>query len=624
MANIGTIISRPRSRGICAGLVALSLFSSFPALSMSAGEYPSHKHLPANRAAGDKGLLEDARDIVEIAREVRGLLKSLNASGGANANKGQVDKELPFSVGDAHELIGLIRDVRDLVKSEPKANKTVFVPDLHDLIRQTAPLYEALKSQPEFREEKFGIAEVAAAVAIAREVRELTKSNKASVDKIGIAEVAAAVAIAREVHALLKAVPIDETKGITVGVSVGIKAGDKGEIVSRKAGVPDVDSKKSKLLTGGTVDRTEAMAVFSELKRRERWALDRMPNRLDLVARFDDLDTKTLVHRHKQGHISTLFPSSERMSELSSDELVSILNDDVKGVYGDDDRRDLRDWIAKREQRRAFGESTPFHDSVLQNSQAVCCIVNKSRVRKVSNEDAYQIDVSRYDVCREEAFSGQPVMSFCSGFLVTNDIVVTAGHCVDSAEDARDLAFVFGFQVPVGSDLLDDTRFVVKSDSVYFGRDLLGRRLDDEEFAPGKSDWAVVKLDRPTSGRTPVKLSTRDVKSGDLVYTIGHPCGLPMKIANNAEVRDASSAVYFRTNLDTYGGNSGSGVWLEDSHELVGILVRGGEDFRYVSVGGSSLLSCRRTVYCGSSEGRGEDVTRVSEWLPVVAPHLAH
>jgi len=47
-----------------------------------------------------------------------------------------------------------------------------------------------------------------------------------------------------------------------------------------------------------------------------------------------------------------------------------------------------------------------------------------------------------------------------------------------------------------------------------------------------------------------------------------------MKVADNAEVRQADGSIYFRANLDTYGGNSGSGVWLESTHELVGILVR--------------------------------------------------
>ena len=44
-----------------------------------------------------------------------------------------------------------------------------------------------------------------------------------------------------------------------------------------------------------------------------------------------------------------------------------------------------------------------------------------------------------------------------------------------------------------------------------------------------------------------------------------------------------------------------------ETHLVEGILVRGGTDFRKVTLYGA--LNCVRTVYAGSAEG-GEDVTR--------------
>ena len=42
---------------------------------------------------------------------------------------------------------------------------------------------------------------------------------------------------------------------------------------------------------------------------------------------------------------------------------------------------------------------------------------------------------------------------------------------------------------------------------------------------------------------------------------MGHPLGLPVKYAANASVRENGVADHFVTNLDSYGGNSGSAVF---------------------------------------------------------------
>jgi hypothetical protein len=63
--------------------------------------------------------------------------------------------------------------------------------------------------------------------------------------------------------------------------------------------------------------------------------------------------------------------------------------------------------------------------------------------------------------------------------------------------------------------------------------------------------------------------------------------------------------VYFRANLDTYGGNSGSAVFDANTGVVEGILVRGENDF--VTRG-----SCRATNYCPANGCRGEDVTHIT------------
>ena len=52
-----------------------------------------------------------------------------------------------------------------------------------------------------------------------------------------------------------------------------------------------------------------------------------------------------------------------------------------------------------------------------------------------------------YNLCKEEPFFEQEVGAFCSGSLVGPDVIMTAGHCVPSAEECANIKFVFGFAV---------------------------------------------------------------------------------------------------------------------------------------------------------------------------------
>ncbi len=607
------MVCQKRSSGVC-WICGLALLVAPASSAVQAIEPDSNSKSACcgPGAAVDKGLIDDARDVIDIIRDVRDLLK--NKKSGLVTGLHIAKKSLPFDPDEVREMIGLIREVRDLVNEVRKSDKRVFVPDLSDLILTTGPIYARLKATKEFQAEKFGLAEVAAAVALAREIRELTKNK--SINKIGFVEIAAAVAIAREVRDLLKAVPIDESKGIRVNVGVGV------EIKSGKKTWTDLyQSPARKTTIDSTVLPTwaSASAVFGELKRRETKTVSQLPRRQKLLSEFAALDRLSGFKHHTDVLPLEFVPASLRL--LPIDILMAKLEADRKGVYGPDDRRDVNEWRRLRNKAVAEGRSTRLHDGFLRNARAVCCIVNKSQVHNVPGADAYQIDVGKFNVCAEEPFAHQPVVSFCSGFLVAKNVIATAGHCVESDEDALNHVYVFGFEVPDSGHLGNDERLVVASENVYFAEKLIKRKLDDETM----SDFAVVKLDRDVVGRRPTVLSTKPVKKDERVYTIGHPCGLPMKVANNAVVRGTSDRVFFTANLDTYGGNSGSAVWREDSHEVVGILVRGGKDFRYLSV--SSEVDgglCRRSVYVGDADGRGEDVTRVDEFLSAVEQYLGH
>ena len=120
------------------------------------------------------------------------------------------------------------------------------------------------------------------------------------------------------------------------------------------------------------------------------------------------------------------------------------------------------------------------------------------------------------------------------------------------------------------------------------------------------ADWALIRLDRKVTGHEPLKYDTSDsVKNGDPLVVIGHPAGLPTKVAGGATVRDASPKGYFVANLDTYGGNSGSAVFNAKTGVIVGILVRGENDYVYKD-------GCSVSNVCPSTGCRGEDVTKLN------------
>ena len=93
------------------------------------------------------------------------------------------------------------------------------------------------------------------------------------------------------------------------------------------------------------------------------------------------------------------------------------------------------------------------------------------------------------------------------------------------------------------------------------------------------TDYAVLRVDRviTSPGAVPLPLqSDVHVASGTPVGIIGHPQGLPMKIAFGADTVVRRSSVFssqFSANFDASGGNSGSPVFNRETGEVAGIYV---------------------------------------------------
>lgn len=321
-----------------------------------------------------------------------------------------------------------------------------------------------------------------------------------------------------------------------------------------------------------------------------------MPTYKNKVEKLEDCSCEELLEelreRERESKVADAPKMARPLSEFGMKGLVDALKASQKLVYGMDDRQEL---------------FSVTDSDVLRSADSVVSLIDVANISDNGNGTSNIRTVpfsSALGLCSTERFGNQPTAPFCSGFLVAPDIVATAGHCINENNLAR-TRFVFGFR------MVNETtaRVAIPNDDIFQGTGIIARKLENTG-----SDFAVVRLDRPATGRPVVEIRRSDkVEDGAMVYVIGHPSGLPLKYAPGAQVRDNEPGSFFVANLDTYGGNSGSPVFDQDSDIVEGILVRGDTDFVFNG-------TCRVSNVCPTTGCRGEDVTRATEFTDFVPP----
>lgn len=276
---------------------------------------------------------------------------------------------------------------------------------------------------------------------------------------------------------------------------------------------------------------------------------------------------------------------------LSAAILMSAFNTMAvdKVVYGEDNRLDL------------FEVERALH---LDLAASTAGMIPNYRVEDL-NDGTVKLSGSKLSVCSGEKFNGQLTAANCSGFLVGHkgkQYMVTAGHCVTSQSACKNSKWVFDYKMNEAGQ----QEHIISKNSVYSCKNLVERKL----ISSTKDDYAVIELDREVTDRAALNIRYEgEIEVGEEVLVIGHPTGLPTKVAGDAFVRDNSRSKYFETNLDTFAGNSGSAVFNAASGTVEGILVRGHTDYEWKRVNGKS---CKAPVYCQMDSCRGEDVTKIT------------
>lgn len=278
-------------------------------------------------------------------------------------------------------------------------------------------------------------------------------------------------------------------------------------------------------------------------------------------------------------YILALTLSLVSLSALASNKVIDV-------IYGEDNRKDVF-------------EST---DSALVDlSKSTAAMIEMGNLKALSSGEI-EISAGTLEsrgICAKERFSQQISAANCSGFLVAPNILVTAGHCIKTESDCASYKWVFDFKV----DHSEQANVTVAKDAVYSCKRIISRSLDQMS----KDDYAVIELDRKALDRKPLSFRKKGkIAVGTSIAVIGHPTGLPTKIADGAKVR-SQAGKFFVANLDTYGGNSGSAVFNTQTGEVEGILVRGENDYVY-----DSNLGCQVSNVCADNACRGEDVTYIT------------
>ncbi|HAT72966.1 MAG TPA: hypothetical protein DCS63_09145 [Elusimicrobia bacterium] len=274
----------------------------------------------------------------------------------------------------------------------------------------------------------------------------------------------------------------------------------------------------------------------------------------------------------------------------------------IAAIYGDDNRVDV--YAANKTIRLLADSSISL---ILSRNLIFDEISGNYRVETENLE-------TKFKLVPGHRFAKQPAAAYCSGAYVGQSkegrpLVFTAGHCVQENGAmfacGRDKV-VFGYAVSRSGKMPS----AIPAKEVFNCR-VLAHRLDSV------ADYALLELDRRPAGHDPLAINRGGaIKKNTSVFVIGHPSGLPAKVAGDAVVREADieGTRFFSSNLDTFGGNSGSPVFNEKTLMIEGILVSGRKDYDP-----NPAIGRRTAIWYGNSGG-AERATKISEIAAYIQP----
>lgn len=334
-------------------------------------------------------------------------------------------------------------------------------------------------------------------------------------------------------------------------------------------------------------------------------------NKLDLIAagfylasfstvvQADDLDEK-----YRSSVLEQLRTISLKIKSLSDSQLPTVQPTDkslqpfaiYEGSKQIDDIREELSSLKEEIEKPVYGlwdDRVNYYDAMPKYQTAslsVAILIANGAIIPEEKTGYFSLVDKRAGLCDGERFRNEPAVGNCTGFRVGTDLIATAGHCIKTQEQCDNLSFIFGFRY--------DSATARPNRSIQTSRLYRCKSIERGAYNKQNSDdWRIVKVDRPIGDDVTVaKINSKgDVGVTANVTLIGHPLGLPLKITKNGVVMKRSDKV-FVSDIDAFGGNSGSPVFSTDSIEagtpvVEGVLVSGEDDW-------VSTSPCLKTKFC--------------------------
>lgn len=240
-----------------------------------------------------------------------------------------------------------------------------------------------------------------------------------------------------------------------------------------------------------------------------------------------------------------------------------------------------------------------WQQRILQNSRAVAVIVHRDRLSELT-DSLYALEYTytlgkQLDLCQNERYREQVSIGSGTAFLLDSSTLITAAHVFESALD--EYVVIFRYEILNRANAIAP---IIAKANVYTIKQVVSENID--------LDIVKFELNRSVP-YIPLSIEkTATLKYGEEVYMIGHPLGLPKKVALNAVIINNRPYDHFFTTLDAFQGNSGSPVFSLSTHKVIGVLVSGQKDFEWTG-------DCYKSTVCEIPYCDGEGVIRIQYFL---------